>query len=82
MRYELRFERPNMNDDNIVTIKEILGLDIKVKTNQNEERNLRLIDFINTRDCTLTIGHSDYLYNPSKQITIVINCDGYSLELI
>ena len=71
-----------MNDNDIVTIKEILWFDIKIKTDKNEERNLRFINLMNTRGCTLTLGHNGYLYEPSKQITIVINCGDYSLELI
>ena len=71
-----------MNNEIGEIVEEILGLDVKVKTNKCEERIIRLTDLKNNGDSTIAFNYSDFKNDPKQQIVITINCDGYSWEVI
>ena len=79
-------------NNNEEIIEEILGFDIKVRTNNNEEKILRF-NFKNDRDSDSTISINmnkdymhDYIYNYVVDcfytIEIKHKCKSYSMEMI
>ena len=82
-------------NNNEEIIEEILGFDIKVRTNNNEEKILRFNfknDFKNDKDLDSTISinkdciHDDYIYNCILDcfytIEIKHKCKSYSMEIL
>lgn len=71
-------------NDNKVVVEEILGFDVKFRTNNNEEKTLRF-DFKNDEQLNSTISiKSDTDYTGFKFYTIEIKheCLGYSKEIL
>lgn len=75
-------------------IDELIGIDLRVLTNKNEEKTLRFIDLKNCKDVTISYDYyqsykfnefyrQDILLPPVlKEIKITIPCNGYSLEVL
>lgn len=72
-------------NDNKEIVEEILGFDIKVRTNNNEEKILRFTDFKNNSYLNSTISlepHTDHTGFKFYTIEIKHECLGYSREII
>ena len=78
-------------NDNEEIVEEILSFDVKVRTNNNEEKILRF-NFKNDKDLDSTISinkdciYDDYIYNCILDcfytIEIKHKCKSYSMEII
>ena len=62
-------------------VKEILGIDIKVKTDKDREKILSYTDLKNCKDSTISLNYNDYGEHKC-QIIVTINCDGYLLKVV
>ena len=60
-------------------IEKILSIDVKVKTKNGRLKIIHLTDFINTEHGHLKIQNNEN--KDSYQISLEINCDGYSSEI-
>lgn len=74
---------------NEVAVKEVLGVDIKVLTDDNKEKILRFRDFTNFTSTTLSydyedhyVGYPIHFFPILKEIKLTINCSGLSFEVV
>ncbi len=65
-------------DNNKIIIEKILGVDLKVLTNEGIQRNISIRGLMDSEKCSMTIDNELYR-KPETKIDIHLECDGYNL---
>ena len=63
-------------------VEEVLGVDVIVRTNESNERTIRISNLTNTDESSIEVIRSNVYNQPQNKIVIKICCDNCKMEFI